>query len=113
MLLESRTKFEKTDLLNIFSLLENSLNNSGDWEFFKNSFKELNPNFLNKLTELHPDLSKSDLRLLILIRIGYTQKEIASILNIASESVKKARTRVRKKLNLSEVEKLNEYLCNF
>lgn len=112
-LLEQRTSIEKTDLLNIFSLLENSLSKESDWEFFKNKFKELNPNFLNNLIDAHPELSKSEIRLITLIKIGYSQKEIADILNIVPDSVKKARSRVRKKFKLSELINLNEYLEQF
>ena len=110
VLLKEKTSIEKTDLLNIFALLENSLSNEEEWDNFKNKFQHLNPNFLNELESHHPNLSKSEIRLLTLIRIGYSQKEIANFLNIAPGSVKKARTRVRKKLNLSEEINLNEYL---
>ena len=41
---------------------------------------------------------------------GYSQKEIAGMLNIATDSVKKARSRVRKKMNLAENIQLKEYL---
>ena len=109
-LLQSRTSIEKTDLLNIFTLLESSLKKEKDWELFKQKFAELNPNFLNNLLAKHPELSKSEIRLLTLIKIGYSQKEIAEILNIAPDSVKKARTRVRKTLHLLESDKLSAYL---
>lgn len=112
LLLKEKTNIEKTDLLNIFALLENSLSSEEEWEKFKEKFQHLNPNFLNELLLKHPDLSKSEIRLLTLVRIGYSQKEIASFLSIAPDSVKKARTRVRKKMNLPEEIQLNEYLLN-
>ena len=100
----------KIELVSIFKLLENSLSEDDDWEEFKLKFQQLSPNFLDQLVMRHGDLSKSEIRLLTLIRIGYSQKEIASILSIAPDSVKKARSRVRKRLNLTESEKLNAYL---
>lgn len=103
---------EKTDVINIFKLLENSLSKETDWEFFKQKFKELSPNFMNQLLAKHPNLTKSEIRLLTLMKIGYSQKEIASMLSIAPDSVKKAKSRVRKKLNLSENIILNDYLSN-
>jgi DNA-binding CsgD family transcriptional regulator len=109
-LLKAKTSIERTDLLNVFSLLESSLSNEDDWENFKEKFEELNPAFLKHLIDKHSDLSKSEIRLLTLIRIGYSQKEIAGMLNIATDSVKKARSRVRKKLNISENIRLKEYL---
>jgi hypothetical protein len=107
------SKLDKTDLLSIFKLVESTLSEKGEWSEFKSKFEELNPYFLTNLKENHPDLSKSDIRLLTLIKIGYSQKEIANILSIAPDSVKKAKSRVRKKLNISETIRLNGYLLKF
>lgn len=103
---------KKTDLITIFNLLESSLSKDNEWENFKQKFKALDPNFLNLLLAKNSDLSKSEIRLLTLIRIGYSQKEIATMLNIAPDSVKKARQRVRKKLNIPESIKLRAYLLS-
>ncbi len=112
-LLSTQKEIDKTDLINIFKLVESSLSKETDWDAFKLKFKELSPNFIGQLLVDHPDLSKSEIRLLILLKIGYSQKEIANILNIAPDSVKKAKSRVRKKLNISETVRLNEYLLKF
>jgi len=104
---------EKTDLLSIFKLLESTLSKEEEWSEFKSKFEELSPYFLSNLNQDHPNLSKSEIRLLILIRIGFTQKEIANILNIAPDSTKKAKHRVRKKLGLSRFTILTEYLLRF
>lgn len=82
-----------TSLVSVFKLIENSFSNDTDWEDFKKRFKTLNSNFVTSLLATHPNLTKSEIRLLTLIRIGYSQKEIASILNINPDSVKKARSR--------------------
>jgi DNA-binding CsgD family transcriptional regulator len=107
-ILSSKTNIEKTDLISIFKLMENSLSTDMEWHEFKLNFKELNPEFHEKLLAHQPSLSKSEIRLLTLIKIGYSQKEIASILFIAPDSVKKARNRVRKKINLPENVSLKE-----
>ncbi len=120
-LLEYRTKLKEkekilasnTSFTSIFKLIENSLSSESDWNEFKERFQSLDPNFINSLLIKHPNLSKSEIRLLTLIRIGYSQKEIAGILNIAPNSVKKARNRVRKSLNLDEMVDLNSYLQRY
>lgn len=106
-------KIQKTDLLAIFKLLESNLSEEQDWLNFKTKFEELNPNFLTDLFGQHPDLSKTEIRLLTLIKIGFTQKEIAKILYVAEDSVKKAKQRVRKKLNITSNITLPEYLLGF
>lgn len=100
----------KTDFPSVFKMVENSLSTQSEWDEFKAKLEKLSPSFLDKIVEKHPDLSKSELRLLILIRIGYTQKEIAETLSIAPASVKKARSRVRKKLNIPTDIHLKDYL---
>lgn len=112
-LLSSKTGIEKTDLISIFKLLENSLSSEAEWDEFKLNFKELDSQFLNQLLGEYPNLSKSEIRLLTLIKIRYSQKEIASILNIAPDSVKKAKNRVRKKLNIPESTHLDDFLSKF
>lgn len=110
---EKQLASKSTSLVGVFKLIENSLSTDSDWNNFKENFEKEYPNFINDLLERHPDLTKSEIRLLTLIRIGYSQKEIADILNIAPDSVKKARSRVRKKLELEEEEGLNSYLLMF
>lgn len=112
-ILAAQTNIEKTDLLSIFNLLENSLSTENEWNEFKLKFKELNPKFLENLLAHQANLTKSEIRLLTLIKIGYSQKEIASILNIVPDSVKKAKSRVRKKMNLETNMVLNSYLNQF
>lgn len=111
-ILSSKTAIKKTDLIGIFNLLENSLTTESDWEAFKQQLKDLNPVFLEQLLANFPDLTKSEIRLLTLIKVGYSQKEIATILSIAPGSVKKAKSRVRKKLGLGESTTLVNYLIS-
>ncbi len=110
--LEEKNKLlsKKIHLVSIFNLIENTLSTELEWNEFKTKIKELNPSFLDQLLVIHPNLSKSEIRLLTLIKIGYSQKEIATILSIDPESVKRARNRVRKKLNIPESIRVNEYL---
>ena len=100
-------------LVSVIKLVENSFLNESDWEEFKNQFELLNPNFIVRLEAKHPNLSKSEIRMLMFIKIGYTQKEIATILHIAPDSVKKARARLRRKLALEEKDNLVSYLNQF
>ena len=81
-----------------------------DWEEFKRHFEQVHPDFFATLLERYPELSPSEHRLCALLRLGMNVKESASILNIAPESVKMARYRLRKKLNLSTEDNLTQFL---
>ena len=110
---QEKQKLKKSDLVGIFKLVENSLSSDKEWKEFKNKFDELNPDFLKNILEKHDDLTKSEIRLLTLMKVGYSQKEIASILNIAPDSVKKAKSRARKKMGLESSTELTDYLLAF
>jgi len=56
----------------------------------------------------YPEVSNNDLRLMSLLKMNLSSKEIANILNISVEGVKKARYRLRKKLNLNTEESPQE-----
>ena len=55
-------------------------------------------------------MTKNDLRLAALLKMNLSSKEIASVLNITMEGVKKARQRFRKKLELSSEDSLENFV---
>lgn len=71
---------------------------------------KVNAEFIRKLSQLHPDLSKNEIQLASLLRIGLSTKEIASIIDSTPKTVNMARYRLRKHLNLETDESLTEYM---
>jgi len=84
----------------------------GNWEEFTRQFQDVNPDFYQRLSERAPEMTKSELRLAALLRMNLSSKEIASVLNISHEGVKKARHRFRKKLELETEENLEQFILN-
>lgn len=84
----------------VFRKIDFSSKVDKNWDQFIEAFKETNGDFLKEISKNFPDLSKSELRLCALIKMNLSSKDIASILNISDEGVKKARYRLRKKLQL-------------
>lgn len=81
-----------------------------DWENFKKAFEDVYPNFIASLRYHYPNLTTSEIRQAALIKMKLTIKETASILGITPESVKKSRHRLKKKLELSENESIEDIL---
>jgi len=79
-----------------------------DWKAFQSYFDQVHHGFFETLTTQHPNLSSSDLRLCALIKLNLNTKEAATILGISPESVKMARYRLRKKLELHPETSLTE-----
>ena len=81
-----------------------------NWEAFTSQFEELNPAFYRSLTSGDANLTKSEIRLAALLRMGFSSKEIANMLNISEDGIKKARYRLRKKMNLNTEESLEAFI---
>lgn len=109
--------FQSTDSAkNIRSLLNSLQFNKTlekEWDNFNQYFGAVHISFYEKINADFPHLTTSEKRLASLIKIKLTNREIASILNIESSSVKIAKYRLKRKLNLSEEENINTFFQNF
>lgn len=84
-----------------------------DWEEFKIHFEQVHDAFYKELKNQFPELSAKELRLCALLKLNLNTKEMATILGISPSSVKMARYRLRKKLNLDSDVDLAAYLITF
>jgi response regulator RpfG family c-di-GMP phosphodiesterase len=84
--------------------------NEGDWERYKTRMDAMQHGFLEKLSLRHPDLSRQQLTLCSLFRLGLVSKEAAQILSMSLEALDKNRYRIRKKLQLPPNASLENYL---
>jgi DNA-binding CsgD family transcriptional regulator len=84
-------------------------------EFLHNNFfsyfEQINPVFLTSLKEKHPDLTHSDIQILSYFYLNLPTKEIAILLNILPDSLKKKKQRLATKLGIETVY-LDTYLLN-
>jgi len=71
------------------------------WEEFEVRFTQVHSKFYQKLNEQYPDLTANERRLCAFLRLNMTTKDIASLTKQSTNSIEVARTRLRKKLNLS------------
>jgi len=74
------------------------------WKAFEIHFLQVNSGFFERLHALHPQLSPNERKLCAFLRMSLSTKEIASITGQTTESINKARIRLRKKLNLTHTD---------
>lgn len=74
--------------------------------------EEKNKDFMEALLSLHPDLTKGERNLALLIRGGMSTKEISMLLGLETKTVNMNRYRLRKALNLAPEADLYGYLTN-
>ena len=82
------------------------------WTRLTDEFKVVHGDFLNLLGSENTSFSKAEIRLIALLKMNLSSKDIAQILHISAEGVKKARQRLRKKLALDSPQNLQEYILN-
>jgi DNA-binding CsgD family transcriptional regulator len=71
------------------------------WEEFELRFNKVNSEFYQKLANLYPDLTLNEKRLCAFLLMNMTTKEISSITGQSVDAIGKARTRLRKKLGIT------------
>lgn len=81
-----------------------------DWIQFLAKLQLLYPDFADNLKRKHPNLSNNEFRLSALVRLNLSDKEISELLIIEVSSVKKAKSRLKQKLELDSNDKLDVYL---
>ncbi len=80
------------------------------WNNFKLHFDEVHPHFFDIVNKKFPGLTNNEQRTCAYLRIGLGNKEIALLTNVESGSVRKALTRLKKKLGLPPEQDLREYV---
>jgi DNA-binding CsgD family transcriptional regulator len=93
-------------------LLNRGANQDKEWADFNAHFESLNRNFYARLRQKYPDISPGELKICALIKLNLSVKEMAGILNISPDSVKTARYRLRKKLQLATEDNLTDFVLN-
>lgn len=94
----------------IDKLIGTNLNYEKEWADFNTYFESVNKNFYTKLKNDYPDISPNDLKICALIKLNLSIKEMAGVLNISPDSVKTARHRLRKRLQLNNEDNLTEFI---
>lgn len=82
----------------IKSLIQNHDTAESNWENFKIHFEKIHPDFFEGLKLDHPELTSNEIRLSAYLKLNLTNKEIAVLQNIEPSSVKRAKIRLKQKL---------------
>ena len=107
---ETDNEKHKQLIKGLSNFVNQNLNTDKDKETFNIHVEEENREFFTRLNKLHSGITNNERRLCALVRLNFSSKEIASILNISPKSVEMNRYRLRKKLNVPSSQNLNEYI---
>ena len=100
---------ENHDIKKTLHLLNDIEKNNSNWEQFASHFDEVNNDFLKKLKQKFPVLSKTDLKVCAYLQLNLSSKEIAQLMNISVRGVEISRYRLRKKLLVPTEQSLGDF----
>jgi|GEM_PF-1657334 len=75
-------------------------------------FKEVYSDFYEKMLSEYPQLNINDMKFIALIKLLFSNKEIATYTNVSIRTVESKKYRIRKKLNLDVNIDFNEWIIN-
>lgn len=100
----------KRHLKSIRSNIVQYQNSSNEQNLLIEEIESVNAEFISRLSQKHPDLTKNEKNLASMLRIELSTKDIANIIGSTPKAVNMARYRLRKKLNLDSDEDLSDYM---
>ncbi|MBD0404212.1 tetratricopeptide repeat protein [Flammeovirga sp. EKP202] len=83
------------------------------WKEFDKRFIDVNKDFYTNLKENFPNLTSTELKHCALIKLHFSAKEMAQLLNISINGVNTSRYRIRKKLQLEREENLSNVIDRY
>src|SRR5690606_11677296 len=97
--------------IKVAQLLNQKILTDEDWEKFKEKFSGIYPEFLPRLKLLKTSLTEAEIRLLVLLRLKLSGKEMASTLGISPQSVRVTKMRLKKKLQEENYKSVEDFLA--
>ena len=83
-----------------------------DWEGYQLLFQEIYPNFFDNLKSKYAKLTEGEIRLIILLFMGFSKEDQSNMIGVSPESIRKNTYRLRKKLNVDSQEDLIKLISN-
>lgn len=101
---------EGITLQSILSDLKASKADDTKFILIKQNIEKINFDFIQKLKQKYPNLTKTEIEVCSFIKMGLSRKEIAEVRSTSEYAVKTMRNRVRKKIQIDATITLDEYL---
>lgn len=101
---------QKKQLQTLVKQINQNINHDQQWKDFTLLFEQLHQSFFDNLKLHNEDLTVNDIRLIALLKMNMSSKDMAAIFGISQDSLRVARYRLRKKLGLAEGDNLGSFI---
>jgi tetratricopeptide (TPR) repeat protein len=82
-----------------------------EWRAFETLFEQVHNGFISRLSQRHPDMTPTELRVCALLKINMSSKQMAEVLGTSHRTIEHHRANIRKKLLLEEGAHLATYFA--
>ena len=100
------------EIAEAIKLIKTTLNTEGEWTTFQKHFESVHPKFFSNLRGRAQSLTENELKHCAYVKMQLSNKEVATMSGISPDSVKVARRRIKKKLDLQNEESLSAFINN-
>jgi DNA-binding CsgD family transcriptional regulator/Flp pilus assembly protein TadD len=101
---------EKLKKQNIQELINSRILTDEDWHNYKQTFHQVYPTFFETIQQNYTSISKAEIRIATLLKLGLSNYEMATILGISEESARKGKYRLRQRMEVDSEDKVIEIL---
>ena len=101
---------QKKQLQQLVRQLNQNINHDQQWKDFTQIFEQLHQSFFDNLKAHCEELTVNDIRLIALLKMNMSSKDMAVIFGISQDSLRVARYRLRKKLNIGQGDNLSTFI---
>jgi hypothetical protein len=102
---------DKEKIEHLEKLMQAHIMTDETWDEFKRLFEKVHTGFILRLKEKFVQITETDIRLLTLVKLGLSNREMSNMLGVTNEAIKKSRQRLRKKINLPDDQSLEEVVA--
>ncbi|MDO7743286.1 MAG: tetratricopeptide repeat protein [Pedobacter sp.] len=100
----------KRQLQQVIQQINQNINHDQQWKEFTTVFEQLHQSFFDNVKSHFVDLTINDIRLIALLKMNMSSKDMAAIFGISQDSLRVARYRLRKKLKIDTGENLTTFI---
>lgn len=109
-MIKDEKRDQKKQMQQLIQQINQSFNHDQHWKEFTAAFEQVHQSFFDSLKRHNADLTAADLRLIALLKINLNSRDISTLLGISQDSLRVARHRLRKKLNVEQGDNLASFI---
>ena len=80
-------------------------------KIFEVEFAQVYPNFTRKLVQLNEQLTYTEVKICMYIKMNFSNKQILDLMHISESTLSNLRSNIRKKLNLDRKKRIIFHYC--